>query len=73
MDGKLSGMTSFVLAIERVEGLKFWGYGNPGKWVPDVQNARLYARRQSAANARVLILKSRKDIPADTLRVLEVS
>lgn len=65
-------MSDWALTREDPDGLRFWGYGNPGKWVNDVKDARLYAKRQSANNAKVLLLKRRKDVQPDTLTVMEL-
>lgn len=52
--------------------LQYWTYGNPSKWVTERSEAREYAKRQSALNARTSILRSHREIKPDEIIVQEI-
>ena len=65
-------MTSYLIVWESGSGATtYWTYGNPGQWSQSSENARLYARRQSAHNARLRLLKHRPDLNPEELKIQE--
>ena len=52
-------MTSFILVLRSGDSVSYWGYGQGGKFVEKLQDARRYARRESAFNALWRINKKR--------------
>jgi hypothetical protein len=62
-------LKSYFILVRREEGgVFFWRVGGDGGWTENVEEARRYAKRVSAAQARHHLLKKRAIAP-ETFRV----